>query len=58
VLKLPSTFKLAKVGYSEQVAAFNSEIARRSPRVLLRNVVPFFRRDIYFDSLKIRDLIA
>ena len=57
VLRIPSTFKLAKLGYSEKIAWFNEEVARRYQRVLLRNVVPFFRRDIYLDSLKLRDLV-
>ena len=57
VLRIPSTFKLAKLGYSEQIAGFNEEVARRYNRVLLRNVAPFFRRDIYLDSLKLRGLV-
>ena len=57
VLRIPSTFKLAKLGYSEQIDWFNNEVAERHDRVLLRNVVPFFRRDIYLDSLKLRDLV-
>ena len=35
----------------------NAEVAERYRRVLLRNVVPFFRRDIYLDSLKLRELV-
>lgn len=58
VVRIPSTFKLAKLGYSEQIKWFNDEVANRHKRVLLRNVVPFFRRDIYLDSLKLRDLVA
>ena len=57
VLRIPSTFKLAKLGYSAQIAGFNEQVGRRFKRVLLRNVVPFFRRDIYLDSLKLRGLV-
>ena len=57
VLRIPSTFKLAKLGYSDEIEWFNQEVANRHDRVLLRNVVPFFRRDIYLDSLKLRDLV-
>ena len=57
MLRIPSTFKLAKCGYSEKIAEFNDTVAQRFKRVLLRNVVPFFRRDIYFDSLKLRALV-
>lgn len=56
-LRIPSTFKLAKLGYSEQIAGFNETVASQYDRVLLRNVVPFFRRDIYLDSLKLRNLV-
>ena len=58
VVRIPSTFKLAKLGYSDQIAWFNNEVASRHKRVLLRNVVPFFRRDIYLDSLKLPELLA
>ena len=57
VLRIPSTFKLAKLGYSEQIDWFNQEVANGYERVLLRNVVPFFRRDIYLDSLKLRAMV-
>ncbi|MBT8435520.1 MAG: hypothetical protein KJN95_12680, partial [Gammaproteobacteria bacterium] len=56
-LRIPSTFKLAKLGYGEQIDRFNQEVASKYDRVLLRNVVPFFRRDIYLDSLKLRSLV-
>ena len=56
-LRIPSTFKLAKLGYSEQIAGFNEAVASQYDRVLLRNVVPFFRRDIYLDSLNLRNLV-
>ena len=57
MLRIPSTFKLAKCGYSEKIADFNDAVAQRFERVLLRNVVPFFRRDIYLDSLKLRGMV-
>ena len=57
VMRVPSSFKLAKLNYTEKVAEFNKKVRDRTRKVILRNVVPFFRRDIYLDSLKIRDLI-
>lgn len=57
VLRLPSTFKVAKLGYDEKIAEFQAEVARRMPAVLFRDVKPFFRRDIYLDSFKVRDLV-
>lgn len=57
VKKIPSSFKLAKLEYAEKIKEFNANVAARTNRVYLRNVVPFFRRDIYLDSLKLRDLI-
>lgn len=57
VLKIPSTFKLARLNYSEKVAEFCNAIRKKSEKVHLRNVVPFFRRDIYLDSKKLRDSV-
>lgn len=58
IIRIPITFKLPKVGYTAGIEEFRAETARRSKRVLLRNVVPFFRRDIYLDSLNLRSLVA
>lgn len=55
---IPGTFKLPLLGYTQKVEEFHHELARHTQRVLLRNVVPFFRRDIYQDSLKLRDMVA
>lgn len=57
VLRLPSTFKVAKLGYDEQIAQFQAEVVRRAPALIFRDVKPFFRRDIYLDSFKVRDLV-
>lgn len=57
VIKIPTTFKLAKLNYSEKIAEFCDEIRNRTEKVHLRNVVPFFRRDIYLDAKKLRDRI-
>ncbi len=58
VMRLPSTFKVAKLGYDERIAAFQAEVAKRAPAVIFRDVKPFFRRDIYLDSFKVRDLVS
>ncbi|MCW5260803.1 hypothetical protein D5045_11480 [Verminephrobacter eiseniae] len=57
VMRLPSTFKLAKLGYDEKIREFQAELGRRMRGVIFRDVKPFFRRDIYLDSLKVRDLV-
>lgn len=57
VMRVPVTFKVSKLGYDEQIAQFQTEVARRAPSVIFRDVKPFFRRDIYLDSLKIADLV-
>lgn len=58
VMRLPHTFKVAKLGYEEKIREFEAELARRTHHVIFRDVKPFFRRDIYLDSLKVRDLVA
>jgi hypothetical protein len=55
VVRIPTTFKLAKLNYGSKLDELRDEVSRRTRRVLLRNVVPFFRRDIYLDSLKLRE---
>lgn len=56
-VRVPSTFKLPLLGYTGRINEFYSEIPKRSSRVILRNVIPFFRREIYNDSLNIRSLV-
>lgn len=56
IAKFPITFKLPKLGYTAKIEEFRLDIAKRSRRVILRNVIPFFRRDIYLDSLNVRGL--
>ncbi|MCW5257724.1 NAD(P)-binding protein [Verminephrobacter aporrectodeae] len=56
VLRLPCTFKVAKLGYDEEIRAFEAEVGRRMRALIFRDVKPFFRRDIYLDSLRVRDL--
>jgi hypothetical protein len=58
VLRLPHTFKVARLGYDEKIREFNAEIAKRNPRVVFRDPKPFFRREIYLDSLKLLSLPA
>ncbi len=58
VIRLPSTFKVAKLGYDDKIAEFSDEVRKRNPRILFRDVKPFFRRDIYLDSLHLLSLVA
>jgi protoporphyrinogen oxidase len=58
IVKIPQTFKVAKLGYSEKIAEFESILASKNPRVVLQNVVPFFRRDVYLNSLNIDRIAA
>jgi hypothetical protein len=56
-IRIPVSFKLAKLGYSDRIAELNEMVAKKNSRVILRNVIPFFRRDIYFDSLNLLNLV-
>lgn len=58
IIKIPSTFKVAKLGYDEKIAEFNAELAKRNKRIIFRNVKPFFRKEIFTDSFTITDLVA
>lgn len=58
VKRIPVTFKLAKVGYADAFKSFHSKVSDRHDRIILRDVTPFFRRDIYLDSAHLNDLIA
>lgn len=58
VMRLPSTFKVALLGYDARIAEFTAEVARRAPGVIFRDPKPFFRRDIYLESPRVRELVA
>ena len=58
ILRLPSTFKVAKVGLDDKIEEFQHEVARRAPQIVFRDLKPFFRRDIYLDSFKVPALVA
>jgi len=58
VKRIPVSFKLAKLGYAEAFKDFHATVAERHDKVILRDVVPFFRRDIYLDSAHLADLVA
>lgn len=58
IIRIPSTFKVAKLGYDEKIREFQAEVAKRNPRVIFRDVKPFFRRDIYLDSPNVLGLVA
>ncbi len=58
IKRIPVTFKLAKTGYAKAFTDFHQKVANNHKRVILRDVTPFFRRDIYFDSAHLGELIA
>jgi hypothetical protein len=58
IVRLPSTFKVAKLGFDEKIKEFRQEVAKRNPRVLFRDVKPFFRREIYLDSKNLLGLLS
>ena len=58
VMRLPSTFKVARLGYDDKIHEFEAEVRRRTRNLIFRDLKPFFRRDIYLDSQKVRDLIS
>lgn len=58
VKRIPVSFKLAKIGYNNAFKKFHSEVSERHKKVVLRDVTPFFRRDIYLDSAHLANLIG
>lgn len=58
ILRLPVTYKVAKLGYDAKIRAFNDELATRNPHIIFRDVKPFFRCEIYEDSKNILELAA
>ncbi|QJF52872.1 NAD(P)-binding protein [Roseobacter ponti] len=58
VKRIPVSFKLARLGYAAAFRDFHTDVASRHKRVILRDVVPFFRRDIYLDSAHLTNLVA
>ena len=50
VKRIPSSFKLAKVGYNNSVDKYSKILTDSYPLISLRDVKPFFRRDIYLDT--------
>lgn len=58
VVRAPVTFKVEKLGYDTLIAEFNEEVKKRNPRVVFRDVKPFFRRHIYLDSLNLQSMFA
>lgn len=57
IIAIPSTFKPAKIGYKDQIARLYDEVPKRSSRVLLRDPLLFFRRQVYLDSLNLQDCL-
>lgn len=58
VLRLPYTFKVAKLGYDEKIAEFQETLKEHNDRIIFRDVKQFFRREIYQDSFNVPDLVA
>jgi hypothetical protein len=58
IKRIPVTFKLAKTGYAQAFTDFHQKVANAHKKVILRDVTPFFRHDIYFESAHLGELIA
>ncbi|MGZ2259825.1 NAD(P)-binding protein [Roseobacter sp. A03A-229] len=58
VKRIPVSFKLAKLGYADAFKKFHGDVSSQHDKVILRDVVPFFRRDIYLDSAHLSNLIT
>ncbi|MDA8740522.1 NAD(P)-binding protein [Rhodobacteraceae bacterium] len=58
VKRIPTSFKIAKCGYGQAFKDLCIEVEKKFDRIILRDVVPFFRRDIYFDSKHLSELIS
>lgn len=57
VLKLPSTFKLSKLNFTKNMKKVIEDINNNSQRIVMRNDIPFFRRDVYKSSLELKELV-
>jgi len=57
IKKIPSTFKLCKSGYNNAFKDFTTTVNENYKQVIIRDVLPFFRRDIFFDSKHLINLI-
>lgn len=58
ILKFPSTFKVARLGYDEKIFEFNALLAKKHDRIIFRDVKPFFRTDMYRDSFNVPAMVA
>ena len=58
VITIPATFKPPKIGYKERIQEFHEQLPKYSERVLLRKTMPFFRREIYFDSMNLPNMVS
>ena len=58
IIRFPSTFKPPLVGYHEKLEDILDEVQKRSQRVYVNNTEPFFRREIYLDSLELNERVG
>ncbi len=58
IINIPATFKPPKIGYKERLEEFHEQLPKHSGRVLLRETMPFFRREIYLDSQNLPNMVA
>jgi hypothetical protein len=58
IIRIPATFKPPKVGYSNSIKKLEEIISNDFKNIVFRNPRTFFRREIYFDSLKVPQLLA
>ncbi len=52
-IKVPTTIKMPKVGFYDELKKFSNKIKSISPNIIFRDHIPFFRREIYLESLKL-----
>lgn len=55
IAKVPVAIRMPKIGYRTKLSAFKKEVDKRSENVIFRDTTPFYRREIYLESLDLID---
>ena len=56
-IKIPQTIKMKKYGFDVKFNQFCEDVRSKYERIILRKNIPFFRREIYLESLKLKDYL-
>ena len=56
-IKVPTTIKMPMIGFFENLYNFADRISEEFPNIIFRKNIPFFRREIYLESLNLGDHI-